>query len=437
MQEAKNKELKMPFNINDILNLNQNDQDNLPPIPMRMDQPAAPAEINPVVKDYLAKKYALPRAPADTSSAPDSVPVPAAPTEPSVYDKFAGDFSPEKYQQAKDDADKAKSGLGVAQLIAGIGDAFAGRSSGQTAQNFDNIRKGIDNKYVGDFDKRKAAAIQDIGTKKTMDAMDPNSPASKAMQQSVSKMLPGVYTPEELSKLSAADSDLVLKPAEMRAKLDERKAELGMRAEMMKQNAQDRADKKTDSDLFKVQSLAESQRGSAAVAQAEKDLYAASKVHTLRNMFPDPNKMNPQMVNLFVQDVSKIANGGQPSQHELEGMNPNTWSGDLAKAWQKLSNQPTPANQGAFIKQYENYANALSSDAKKVILDKYGRVLDPYAAKYKDNPTYQAMRKKYVDRFDNDEPSGGTVMMKDPKGNIRQVPVDQVEAAKAAGGTPL
>ena len=46
--------------------------------------------------------------------------------------------------------EERQSGLGWAQFAAGIGDAFAGRSAAQTAQNFDKIRANIKDQTVGE-----------------------------------------------------------------------------------------------------------------------------------------------------------------------------------------------------------------------------------------------------------------------------------------------
>jgi hypothetical protein len=73
--------------------------------------------------------------------------------------------------------------------------------------------------------------------------------------------------------------------------------------------------------------------------------------------------------------VGKIANGGSSSMHELEGLDPKTLQSKFAGVWQRLVNEPTSANAGAFTKQYTDYADALTKDAQKVISDKYGRII--------------------------------------------------------------
>jgi hypothetical protein len=145
-------------------------------------------------------------------------------------------------------------------------------------------------------------------------------------------------------------------------------------------------------------SMLESARGNPAVAQAEKDLYAADKAKGLANLYGDPNKLNPAMVNLLVSEVGKIASGGVPSMHELEGLTPSTLTGKMASVYEKLTNEPSSANAGAFVQQYQDYADSLSKDAKKIIADKYGRVIESRKRLLHPND-YKALNDLYIGRF--------------------------------------
>lgn len=418
----------MGFTIEELLK-NQNDQP-FSMNPMRpADMPQESSPIDPIVKDYLMKKQA---AAPDVNTVPLSSQTTLGPNQPqpSDYDLFNKKFSGDNYKKALADSEDQKSGLGWSQFAAGLGDALAGRDPSNTAKNFQSIRQGIDDRTVGQFEKQKAAAVQDIATKRGLEGGDPNSAKSKVVQNTISKLWGDKFTPEQISKVTADDADLIYKPMELKSKLEEQHDNNLMKREMMSQGRQDRNDKKSEADLMKIQALAEQSRGSPAVGQAEKDLYASSKVKTLLNMYSDPNQMNDKMVNLLVQDVAKIASGSQPSQHELEGMQPNTWTGKMASAWQSVSNNPTPANAAAFIKQYADYSSALAKDAQKVIEDKYGRVFDPYSEKYKDNQVYQAMRNKYVDRFKNESSGGGKITVSNGKETLMIDPSDLPHALK-------
>lgn len=144
--------------------------------------------------------------------------------------------------------------------------------------------------------------------------------------------------------------------------------------------------------------LLEGARGQPAVAQAEKDIYAASKANSLANLYGDPNKLSPQQAQLLSAEVAKIASGGQSTQAELDALNPHTMNAGMAKIVQKFTNEPSQANAGAFIKQYQDYANALTQDAQKVITDKYGRVIESVKGQIgPDN--YNTLKNQYVNRF--------------------------------------
>ena len=161
---------------------------------------------------------------------------------------------------------------------------------------------------------------------------------------------------------------------------------------------------KTDQERAMLQTgqLLESARGNPAAAQAEKDLYAADKAKSLASLYGDPNKLNPAMTQLLATEVAKIASGGVPTMHELEGLNPQTLKGKFAGVWEKLVNHPTPANAGAFIKQYQDYAGALTKDAQKVIHEKYGRVIESRKSQLSDQD-YKALEDKYLKRFESPE----------------------------------
>jgi hypothetical protein len=156
--------------------------------------------------------------------------------------------------------------------------------------------------------------------------------------------------------------------------------------------------KDQDKAMQNVQQLLESARGNPAASQAEKDIYAAQKANSLTNLYGDPNKLSQSQVNLLTAEIGKIASGGQSTQAELDGLSPGTLNGKLSSVWGKLQNAPTPANAGAFIKQYQDYANALTGDAQKVISDKYGRIIESRKHQLGDD-NYGLLKAHYLDRF--------------------------------------
>lgn len=143
----------------------------------------------------------------------------------------------------------------------------------------------------------------------------------------------------------------------------------------------------------------ETARGNPSVAQAEKDIYAADKADSLANVYGDPNKLSSAQVNMLAAEVGKIATGGTPSMHELEGITPHTLVGSFGQAAERLTNEPSPAHAAAFVKQYQDYTKALRGDAQKVISDKYGRVIESSKKDLSDDQ-YNDLNTNYLKRFE-------------------------------------
>lgn len=186
-----------------------------------------------------------------------------------------------------------------------------------------------------------------------------------------------------------------------------------IRKEMAAQRAQDlalsRSDKKDaksnadqDKALQSTQQLLESARGNPAAAQAEKDLYSASKAESLANLYGDPNKLSPQQNKLYVSEIAKIATGGVPTQGELHSLDSGAAEGKIAEIWSKISNKPQPANAGEFIKAFQDYAKSLKDDARQVIKDKYGRVIEGRKKQLGDE-NYKSLQDQYLNRFNSVE----------------------------------
>lgn len=163
-------------------------------------------------------------------------------------------------------------------------------------------------------------------------------------------------------------------------------------------NKEQKASNDQNRSLAQTQQLLESARGNPAAAQAEKDLYASQKANSLYNMYKDPNQANNSMFQLYATEIAKMASGGVPSIHELQGLNPTTIPSYLATSAEKFSSEPTPANKGAFMTQFKKYSDALASDAQKVIKDKYSRVIEP-RRKQLGEDNYNALQDQYVNRF--------------------------------------
>lgn len=168
-------------------------------------------------------------------------------------------------------------------------------------------------------------------------------------------------------------------------------------ADRIQAGAGAKASKEQNGEMQKTLALLEAARGSAT-SQAEKDLYASQKANTLFNKYKDPNSMTNQETQLYATEIAKMASGGVPSIHELQGLNPNTIPASLSAVAAKYSNDPQPANAGAFMKKYKEYSDGLAKDAQEIIQDKYGRIVE--SKKDAVGPgNYQKLQDNYINRF--------------------------------------
>jgi hypothetical protein len=388
--------------------------------PVEQDQaPQQPSSIeNPMVKDYISKLYG---------------------------DKFSDAARDKLKSQIADEASGPNFKAGLSALGAGL----MGQNAAAAGEAVLDRQKAERDKKLTDFDAGRKALVgnQEMNMKLRDDAKaqevmaresDPASEESKLAQQAALKM--GVK-PEIAAKLTAKtfkeQGPLYEKIYKVEQDRLKRQDELSKSKEERDERKNAKTTAEQDKALQSAQQLLESARGNPAAAQAEKDLYAAKKADSLANLYGDPAKLSMQQVRLLASEVGKIASGGTPSMHELEGITPSTLTGKLSEVVSKFTNEPTAANAAAFVKQYQDYTKQLAKDAKEVIRDKYGRVIESRRNQLGD-VGYQMLKDNYLNRFDVEQELGGgggeTVRVVDPKGQVRLIPKNQLQDALKAGG---
>jgi hypothetical protein len=170
---------------------------------MSDDEEVNQKQVDPIIRDYFIKKGALP----------------------------ADKFSDDEYKKAQDSADEQKSGLGWAQFAAGMGDALAGRSNAQTNQNFQDIRKGIDERTTGNFDKRKKSYMADtqfqnqqkeFATKQAKS--DAGSDASISFRKMIEANFPNIAKTygDSWANVTADDQESIFKPLQLKETINGR-----------------------------------------------------------------------------------------------------------------------------------------------------------------------------------------------------------------------
>jgi hypothetical protein len=317
-------------------------------------------------------------------------------------------------QAAQDRADDQRRNANLIQAAVTLGGATAGLKNHAAAPTldtkpFDEMRKDAE---------QQVKNYQDL-TEKEKD--DPNSSYSQSFKTFVKPMLtklnmdPTLFDNASANQINSTFPMLTkmydnansveanrLKAQELSQDRKAKNAILTQSLQNKQEASSGKADQKTNADqnkaLQQTQQLLESARGNPAVGQAETNILNAQKAKSLANLYGDPNKLSPQMAQLVYAEVAKIAQGGAPTHAELEGLNPGALQGKLAGVYQKLSNDPSPANAGNFIKQYTDYADSLAKDSQKVIEDKYGRIITPRKNQLSDQQ-YQDLQDQYINRF--------------------------------------
>lgn len=323
---------------------------------------------------------------------------------PGVNNQFWGDLRSQNQQSVQNAITQHQQAIQSAAQQASMAKDFnqegiATQGAAQGAESHDQaMKKGAQDLAEGavDLQKKKGdlkaqqTALTNLGNEQ-----DPKSDASKMAQKILDTMEPGPdhsnVSAAQFKSLSPQYQDIYNKNIEMQVQKQKFETEAAVRQDSKQKEA-----------LQNTVQLLESARGNPAAAQAERDLYASDKANSLMNLYGDPNKLSMPQVRLLASEIGKIASGGSPSMHELEGLTPNTLSGKFSEVVSKLTNEPTPANAAAFVKQYKDYSDALSKDAKKVIEDKYGRVIESKKSVLKSDD-YDQLKTQYVNRFNGPE----------------------------------
>jgi len=294
---------------------------------------------------------------------------------------------------------------------------------------------------IGENDKYVNLPVEDYAAKVANQQNDPTSPMSKVVSQYLTQkgfnLPPGTSAADAFKVMPFLQKDNALKiqlqkvmmqqgGAQQRAELtnktksdiaeanrqaENQRAQAKNAIEQQKANAQTssaesnkelKSQASQDRALAQSKTMLESARGNPAAAQAEKDLYATSKIDSLFKLYPDPNKIPQAQVNLALQEIGKVATGGVPTGHEMDALQPGTPESKLQQLYGKLQNQPTPANLGDYLNEFKKYTGALKGDAQKVIQDKYGRIIESSKKQLGDD-NYNSLKDQYLNRFNSPE----------------------------------
>lgn len=188
--------------------------------------------------------------------------------------------------------------------------------------------------------------------------------------------------------------------------------------------------------------------------QVSAKVLASDRLKTLVDSYKDGNLPPQQMEELALGLSNMLAGSGGASRSQVEALVPHTWTGQKANVQQWLLNEPTGADQQKFVqamihtveREKETANNQLNTiREQRLSAHKQYAKMDPEGFRsqlqsYGLNPDdydQNLLRKNKTAQPAQSMNKSATVQMMGPDGNIRAIPADQVDAAKAAGGKPL
>jgi hypothetical protein len=307
--------------------------DSPPPSPM-MPQPGAqeanPADaspMNPLVKDYISKKFNL------------------------------ADFNPTARQAIVDDS---KPGIGdhILAGLAAAGAGFMGQNAAAAGQNRLDASRKEGAQKVADFDASRKSALE-------FESQDPNSDSSKRFRATLKANFPEIAAKygDAFDNLTAADQKSVFQVAETKAKIDgvaaQRSAALDMRKAVNDQRMDAAAEKKrkaiTDQDDKDAKALQKhlgagwmGRSGQAGVVQG--NINAAERAEQLLEQAKtQPGGLDSRQIEELSQATAKLlGGGGANASARVEALVPHTFWGSTQSLSEYLSNHPTGAGLEKF-----------------------------------------------------------------------------------------
>lgn len=136
-----------------------------------------------------------------------------------------------------------------------------------------------------------------------------------------------------------------------------------------------------------------------------------------------------------IQDLYSLAtekvkgtSGATPTEADIAAQVPHTLATKIAEWKSGITSGVEPANAGDFVRHTDGFLKDIEGTSRNYLGSRNNQIASNPRLTPEEKQRLTALPPKvYQD----------TVQMRDPKGNIREVPIDQVEAAKKAGGTPL
>lgn len=366
------------------------------PAPMSVGAPPTPS---PTPQNAILSQ------PSASDTPPTAAQPPPTDTASLVKDAIAKKYG---YSKASDDSalqdamvlgnnNRLAANLGGA--LNTITNAISGRQHPADNSFYTNLANQSDDQVKNVLTLRKGERDTQA-FKREQELQDPNGVKAAILRRQYAPIAQKVgIDPSTLNGLSVQDlKEFASQPLEFAAKLkaqdQQHQESLAMKKLLMQGQMDDKKTKREQKTFDDLSTHLESMRGNPAAQQAERDIYAADKISQLASK----GNLSPQMVQLLASEVGKIATGGVPTTHELQGLVPNTLPSQLASLAQRVMNKPEGADAQEFIKQFQGYAQSIRGDAERTIADRYGRMIDLQKGGL--SPEHQSiLQEKYLNRF--------------------------------------
>lgn len=140
-------------------------------------------------------------------------------------------------------------------------------------------------------------------------------------------------------------------------------------------------------------------RGASKIA-AQNELFANNAL-SLVDQYPNLQDMPKAQVELFMQEVAKIAKGGVATSGELHGLLPNSLIGNLQAVAGKLLNEPTGAQAQNYVNEMIPYLKDLKANSQKYLGTQVNNILESNKSRLKpeDYQNLQSVHQPYLDAF--------------------------------------
>lgn len=352
------------------------------PDPESLSSPAAPVSINSSQDADRYKNYLASLEPMDETSdaapamaQPQPVPRPVripATVSPSATQDLVKQAISKKYgfgegldddalRSAQETARFQKLAAGIGEAGATIGTAIAGvKPNPGVGEFYEGMRKDA-GQGVEDIQARRKGIIENEKLGKEQALLDPNSPQSQNLKNTLQRLYPGQFKPEDLEHLAASDMDLVFKPLQLKEQIEARKQAAAAMANYRNQNLSVRDDQ------FGERMAQKAHQAAVGRIKGDKTLNdSVTKATNLENAvsnIENTGKITAQdMADMQSLAVANMGVGGGSSAHERADRYAKSMGINSANALQFLTGKPVDIGKDNPL--FQRYKQIMQSETE-------------------------------------------------------------------------